>query len=174
MWFSQAFMNAERCAFMPWWNILPLCYLEIKGTRRCPEDWGNMLQPNSWHSTLQEANTWLSVRNTWGLTRQTYSWVGKMGQPSAVQLAKAEQHWLDEHIFSLCLLRAKFLVFLSAPCNAQPCVSRTNCPQKYYFFLSKKWINMSFASKIIYFEKRKKNSKFCTARLNLKCVEGVV
>lgn len=138
-------------------------------------------QPNSWHSTLQETNPWQSVRNSWGLTRKTHFSEEKVGQPSAVRPAKAWNPKLKNSgltsmsSVSICLLRPKYLRFLSQLHVVYNTLSiRTICPHIYYRFLPTMWTNMAFVSKIIYFENRKKNTKFCTVEFNLKCVKGVV
>lgn len=95
MWFSRVFQNAERCVII----IFLFATWKFEGTRACPEGGDSMLQqhhqPNSRHGTLQETSPWLNVRNSWGLTRQTHSTAGKVGQPSSAWLAKARNPKLN-------------------------------------------------------------------------------
>lgn len=107
---------------------------KIEGTRKCPEGRESTLQqhhqPNSWHSTLQETSAWLSVRNSCGLTRQTHFTEGKVGEPSAVRLARIwnpkpnNSGLTSMSSASIYLLRPKlFKISLSEIC-AQPCLQQ--------------------------------------------------
>lgn len=118
---------------------------KLEVTRKCPKGRKNMLQqypqPNCWHSILQETSPWCDVRNGWGLTRWTYFTEGKMGQPSAAQLAKAWTPNLNNSCLtsmssaSICLLRFKLLKYLCQFHAVLNLVSiRTIHPHIYYSF----------------------------------------